>query len=184
MQLKRVSVFLDSKEKKPRFSLKVLSVHTNLFIRTWTHTRSSLSLQVLSLQANLFMNLHGRLPDQACHCRCSLCTQIYSWTYTDTYQIKLVIKGVICAYQSIHELTWLSHDVRIQREIHHVIINSKGWCSLQNTCVMRGANFGIDHKLLLSKIRMTKIGDSKSPRFDVATLQNQILMEELIIAVR
>ena len=101
---------------------------------------------------------------------------------------KLLIGGTLFAHKSIHKLTWTSPDGKTQSQIDHIIINSKWRHSLQDTRVMRGADIGSDHNLLVGKLtlklRRAKIGDTKSQRFDVAKLKNPAVKEDFSIALR
>ena len=80
---------------------------------------------------------------------------------------KLLIGGTLFAHKSIHKLTWTSPDGKTQSQIDHIIINSKWRHSLQDTRVMRGADIGSDHNLLVGKLTLkltqAKIGEYRKP---------------------
>ncbi|KAL3884234.1 hypothetical protein ACJMK2_030452 [Sinanodonta woodiana] len=100
----------------------------------------------------------------------------------------LVIGGTLFEHKDIHKLTWTSPDGRTQSHIDHSIINGRWKHSLQDVRVMRNADIGSDHFLLVAKVtlklRKVRIGVSRSKRFDVDKLKNSKVKEEFSVALR
>ena len=66
----------------------------------------------------------------------------------------LVIGGTIFPHKEIHKTTWNSPDKRTKNQIDHITINSKWRTSLLDTRVLRGADIGSDHMLVVSRLRL------------------------------
>ena len=100
----------------------------------------------------------------------------------------LVIGGTLFQHKTIHKLTWTSPDRRTQSQIDHVIINGKWRHSLQDVRVMRHADVGSDHNLIVAKLtlklRKAKIGDKRSQRFDVAKLRDPAVQQNFSVALK
>ncbi|KAL3877467.1 hypothetical protein ACJMK2_035168 [Sinanodonta woodiana] len=98
-----------------------------------------------------------------------------------------VIGGTLFEHKDIHKLTWTSPDGRTQSQIDHSIINGRWKHSLQDVRVMRNADIGSDHFLLVAKVilklRKVRIGVSRSKRFDVDKLKNSKVKEEFSVAL-
>ena len=77
----------------------------------------------------------------------------------------LIIIGTTFKHRNIHKLTRTSPDGRTQSEIGH-IINGKWRGSLQDVRVMRNADVGNDHNLLVAKMTLqlsnAKIGMARN----------------------
>ena len=100
----------------------------------------------------------------------------------------LIIGGTLFQHKNIHKLTWTSPDGQSQNQIDHIVINSKWRRSLQDVRVMRQADVGSDHNLLVAKIalklRKTKMGGKRKQRFDVEQLKDTATKNKFKIALR
>ena len=88
----------------------------------------------------------------------------------------LVIGGTISPHREIDKLTWISPNGRDKNQIDHIIINGKWRRSLQDVCVMRGADVASDHHLIVANIKL-KLKKSSTHvnvkrKFDVGKLQD------------
>ena len=68
------------------------------------------------------------------------------------------------------------------------MINRKWRKSLLDVRVMRNADIGSDHNLLVAKLalklRKTKVGESKNKQFDAIRLQDQAVRTDFSVALR
>ena len=65
-----------------------------------------------------------------------------------------VIGGTIFQHKRIHKATWVSPDNLTENQIDHICITKKFRRSLQDVCVMRGADVASDHHLVVAKLKM------------------------------
>ena len=100
----------------------------------------------------------------------------------------LIIGGTLIMLWNIHKLTWTSLDGRTQSQIDHIIINSKWKSSLQDMRVMRNADVGSDHYLLLAimtlKPRNAKIEMVRNQRPDISKKKDKLIKENFSITHR
>ena len=75
----------------------------------------------------------------------------------------LVIRGTLFPHKKSHKLTWRSPDGITENQIDHVTINKTWRSSLQDTRVIRSADAGSDHHLVVAVIK-TKLLALKKPR--------------------
>ncbi|XP_052231603.1 uncharacterized protein LOC127845002 [Dreissena polymorpha] len=77
---------------------------------------------------------------------------------------------------------------RTQNNIDHIIINGRWRHSLQDVRVMRHADIGSDHSLLVAKVtfklRKAKTGDIKNQHYDVVKLKDPKVKEEFRLTLR
>ena len=94
----------------------------------------------------------------------------------------LIIGGSLFPHKDIHKATWRSPDGRTENQIDHIAISRKWKRNIQDTRVMRSADIGSDHHLLVSTVRI-KLAVLKKPKnqrtkFDVSKLKNRDVQEQ------
>ena len=67
---------------------------------------------------------------------------------------QLVFGGTIFLHKTVHKASWVSPDGRTENQIDHFTISKKFRRSLQDVRVMRGADIGPDHHLLVRKVKI------------------------------
>ena len=87
-----------------------------------------------------------------------------------------MIGGTLFPHKDCHKRRWISPDGSTLNQLDHVSF-SKGWrSSLQDVHVMRGADVGSDHHLLMAKVRIkiAKVKNERScrVRFEVTKLSD------------
>ena len=94
----------------------------------------------------------------------------------------LVIGGSMFPHKRVHKVTWISNDGVTENQIDHITINRRFRKSLQDTRVMRSADVGSDHQLILAKvkIKLARVVKPKSPRtkYCVGKLKDLKIKEE------
>ena len=96
---------------------------------------------------------------------------------------RLVIGGTIFPQKKIHKATCVSPDQRTENQIDHFCISRKFRRSLEDVRVLRGADIGSDHHLLLAvmKLRLTifhKNDGYRRPKYQVSLLQGGLNKKE------
>ena len=66
----------------------------------------------------------------------------------------LIIGGTIFPHKKIHKATWISPDGQTENQIDHFCISKKFRRSLEDVRVLRGADVGSDHHLLIAKLKL------------------------------
>ena len=66
----------------------------------------------------------------------------------------LIIGGTIFPHKKIHKATWISPDGQTENQIDHFCISRKFRRSLEDVRVLRGADVGSDHHLLIAKLKL------------------------------
>ena len=96
---------------------------------------------------------------------------------------RLVIGDTIFPHKKIHKATWVSPDQRTENQIDHFCISRKFRRSLEDVRVLRGADIGLDHHLLLAvmKLRLKifhKNDGCRRPKYQVSLLQGGLNKKE------
>ena len=99
----------------------------------------------------------------------------------------LVIGGTLFPHKKSHKLTWSSPDGITENQIDHVAINKTRRSSLQDTRVMRSADAGSDHHLVVAMIKM-KLSVSRKPsssrnKYCTYRFKDQTVRKEFVIAL-
>ena len=89
---------------------------------------------------------------------------------------ELVIGGTPFPHKDCHKRTWISPDGSALNQLDHVAFSKRWRRSLQDVRVMRGADVGSDHHLLMEKarIKIAKVKKRRSfrVRFEVTKLSD------------
>ena len=89
---------------------------------------------------------------------------------------ELVIGGTLFPHKECHKRTWRSPDGVFVNQIDHMAFSKRWRSSLQDVRVLRGADVGSDHHLLMAKVRLriakVKKGESGRVRFEVSKLKD------------
>ncbi|XP_068707458.1 craniofacial development protein 2-like [Montipora foliosa] len=89
---------------------------------------------------------------------------------------ELVIGGMPFPPKECHKRTWRSPDVVIGNQIDHLVFNKKWRSTLQDICVLRGADIGSDYPMLMANLRLkiakVRKGESGLVRFEVSMLKD------------
>ena len=99
----------------------------------------------------------------------------------------LVIGGTLFLHKKSHKLIWRSPDWITENQIDHVAINKRWRSSLQDTRVMRSADTGSDHHLVVAVIKM-KLSVLRKPsssrkKYCTYRFKDQTLRKEFAIAL-
>ena len=94
----------------------------------------------------------------------------------DVYQAnELVIGGKLFPHKGCNKRTWRSPDGVFVNQIDHLAFSRRWKSSLQDVHVLRGADVGSDHHLLMAnvKLKIAKVRKGKSGRvrFEVSKLK-------------
>ena len=97
--------------------------------------------------------------------------------WTDFCQVnELLIGGTLFPHKECHKRTWMSPDGGTEYQIDHMAFSKRWRSSLQDVRVMRGADAGSDHHLLMTKVRLkianVKKGKNDRARFEVSMLRD------------
>ena len=99
----------------------------------------------------------------------------------------LVIGGTIFPHKEIHKTTWNSPDKRTKNQIDHITINSKWRTSLLDTRVLRGADIGSDHMLVVSRLRLKLrrvVKESARRKLDLDKLKDPPVQREFSVRLQ
>ena len=100
---------------------------------------------------------------------------------------ELVIRRTLFLHKKSHKLTWSSPDGITKNQIDHVAINKMYRSSLQDTRVMRSADAGSDHHLVVAVIKM-KLSVLRKPsssrkKYCTYRFKDQTVRREFVIAL-
>ena len=89
---------------------------------------------------------------------------------------ELVIGGTLFSHKERHKWTWRSPDGVSVNQIDHLAFSKRWRSSLQDVRVLRGADVGSDHHLLMARVRLriakVRKGESGRVRFEVSKLKD------------
>jgi hypothetical protein len=90
----------------------------------------------------------------------------------------MVTGSTIFEHKDIHKAIWVSPDRTSEKQIDHVLIDSRHLFNLLDVRTFRGANVDSDHYLVIARIRsrisnVRKMRGEKMKRFCTSMLQNQ-----------
>ena len=99
----------------------------------------------------------------------------------------LVIGGTLFSHKKSHKLTWRSPDGITENQIDHVAINKTRSSSLQDTRVIRSADAGSDHHLVVAVIKMKLLAlkkpSSSRTKYCTYRFKDQTTRREFVIAL-
>ena len=74
---------------------------------------------------------------------------------TDFCQVnELLIGGMLFPHKECHKQTWMAPYGGTENQIDHMAFSKRWKSSLQDVCVILGADAGSDHHLLMEKVRL------------------------------
>ena len=105
----------------------------------------------------------------------------------DRWADELVIGGTLFPHKECHKRTWRSPDGVIVNQIDHLAFSKRWRSSLQDVRVLRGADVGSDHHLLMAKVRLriakARKGESGRVRFEENKLKDLEVRNALKLAL-
>nr|KAG5686358.1 hypothetical protein BaRGS_026819 [Batillaria attramentaria] len=102
---------------------------------------------------------------------------------------ELTIGGTLFPHRHCHKVTWVSPNHRTENQIDHVIVRQRWRSSLQDVRARRGADIGLDHHLVVAKLKMKLSSARKKQqnprvRFNVRKLRMVETKEAFQIALQ
>ena len=91
----------------------------------------------------------------------------------------LAIASTMFPHKEVHKYTWTSPDGQHQNQIDHVVVRSPFKRSVQDTKTYRGADVGSDHKLIITKVKLTLSSTRKKQEGTLRYEESKLTVPEI-----
>ena len=90
----------------------------------------------------------------------------------------LVIANTLFQQHKRRFYTWTSADGQHRNQVDYILCSQRWRNSIQSAKIRLGANCGLDHKLLIAKFRLKKVGKTTRPfRHDLNQIPYDYIVE-------